>query len=109
MHAEPTSSSVAPSVVFSALATLFGFILWCLVDVLVVHVLPYPGFIHSFDWLFVAYPIAVFLASTYFLRDPDRGKAIIYAVGSTFLVSALLLTLIVTIGVQFHFLIGGEL
>lgn len=86
-----------------------GLMWWCLVDFIVVRVLPYPDYVHELDWLIAAFPAGWFLLALYVFRTSSIVHAIALAAGATVIASLLALGLIFAVGFGFHLSMGGQL
>ena len=86
---------------------LLGFVAWCALDSLLTWFA--PSHIHAFDWLMLLYPFGVSIAGATLLRQPDStprfGLGIVAAIVASMVAAALILSL----GISFHFAIGGNL
>jgi len=90
-----------------AILTTAGFGFWCLVDVLLLKLA--PSMMHKFDWLLILSAVAVFCLVGFDLRRLEWPIAIFFAAMATILKCNWLFIVVVTLGVWFHGMIGGEL
>lgn len=82
---------------------------YCALDFFVVRIRPYPDEVHDYDSLVLLFPflpIMLLLAATNRRLQSLRGRWFIASIFCGFLVS---IPLIATVGVWFHFSIGGKL
>ena len=82
---------------------------FCALDFFVVRIRPYPDEVHDYDALLLLFPVLpiallLFMANT--RQQSARGGVLIAAIVAGFFVS---MPLIATVGVWFHFAIGGKL
>ena len=78
-------------------------------DLYVVRIRPYPAEVHRYDWLVLLFPIppALLLAALSVSRTLQLDLAL--GIASWFCGLVLAIPLIATVGVWFHFAIGGTL
>jgi hypothetical protein len=105
MTTNPQAKLAKEFVVTTLIGSLAMFAAWCAVDVVVVRILPYPGDTGDVDkWLVFGLPLLHFGFAMF-----RSGGSWSDAISSTVAGCVLALTLIVFLGVQFHFAIGGGL
>jgi len=85
------------------------FLAWCAADYVLVRSPGYPGNIHSVDWLFILIPVVTLATNLWMTRHFSRPRAILYSILGTLLVCLALVFIVLTLGILFHFRIGGQL
>ncbi len=96
-------------IVMTACVSLAVFLQWCVLDYYVVRIVPYPEQVHDYDWICLLFPILPALALCLWLRWSGWGLTWLSLISVSGFGSILSLALITTLGVWFHFLIGGSL
>ena len=94
-------------IINSGVVVLFT-ISWVIMDWYLVRVDEYPDNVHRFDSYIYFYPLFILLTNLLIFRR-GKVKGILIALGVTAISSVALALLITTVGVWFHFFIGGQL
>ena len=91
------------------IGTLSVFIGWCAIDYYEVSRPDYPDHIHEREWLILLLPVLAFTGS-YLTKKVIRPD---HKIGSTIIATVisivLSIPLILTVGIWFHFAVGGSL
>ncbi len=116
-HASPSDGSLSRGsnhavlrfvlVTFISATIVFAF--WCVLDYVTVRVLPYPDRVRDFDWIAFGFPVLPFVVARLAWRSEPWERRLSLSVASTVVACLLAGTLIVMLGIPFHFSIGGDL
>jgi hypothetical protein len=106
----PNQDSDFPSARLALIAIgggAFCFVMWCVLDFVLVRFA--PSRIHDFDWICLLLPVIVLLGGIAALRGKSIASRIVLSIVATIIAIILAVVLIVTVGISFHFSIGGEI
>jgi len=105
-----TESFSFPLIRFATISAgggVFCFVVWCVLDFALVRY--FPSHIHDFDLAILLLPILVAVVGIIVLRDKRLGLRVLLSVLATIIATVFAAVLIVSVGLSFHFSIGGTL
>ena len=96
------------SIIINSCTIVLLAISWMIMDWYLVRADEYPDNVHRFDSYIYFYPLFILLTNLLIFRR-GKVKGVLVALGVTAVSSGVLAFLIMTIGIWFHFYIGGQL
>ena len=85
------------------------FLGWCVMDYVLVASPDFPDNIHDCDWIFILIPIVTLLNNLWFTRRLSGVRMMLYSLAGTVAVCLFFMLAVMTLGILFHFRIGGAL
>jgi len=84
-----------------------GLVAWCALDLIIVKFA--PSRFHDFDWALAYFPLAVLAAGMRVFRDLGLAARVGLSTAAALAASVLSVLLVLTLGIQLHLSIGGNL